>query len=361
MTTELSVKTEQRSTFGWVSKTNQRKIGNTVLLTGITLFILFVFLIPFGYGITTSLKSAEQVSNVGSPWWPASEQTFTYEGKEYEMYFVPTEDGIQEWALVTPRREEAFFVDPQNPEAGLIQWEGRWRTLERSWEFDAQWASYPEAWNTIDFLKLIRNTLFYAVLSTIGAVGSSALVAYGFVRFPIPRKGLLFIIVIATIILPPQVTLIPTYFIWNRIGLVGTWWPLIIPAFFANGYNIFLLRQFFMGIPRELDEAATIDGAGPMRIFTSIILPQSIPALTAVTLFHFFYSWNDFFLPLIYLAGNPDLFPISVGLTGFKQLYTAQTNLIQASALIAAAIPLVIFFFAQRVFMQGIVVTGVDK
>ena len=116
-----------------------------------------------------------------------------------------------------------------------------------------------------------------------------------------------------------------------------------------------------MSIPREHDEAATLDGANPFQIFIHIIIPQSVPALTAVSLFHFFWAWNDFFGPLIYLAGKPEKFPITVGLTAFNRLYSQSANLIQASALITAVIPLIVFFLAQRIFMQGIVVTGVDK
>jgi multiple sugar transport system permease protein len=338
-----------------------RRISMNFVLTGFALMVLALFLIPMGYGIATSLKTDNQISNTGAPWWPSSERTFNYEGEDYPVYLVPTLSGNQALALVTPRREESWFVDPANPEAGLINWQGSWRTLEPVWEGDPQWSNYPTAWNTIDFLKLMRNTFMYAVLSTIGAVASASIIAYGFARFPIPGKNILFLIVMATIILPPAVTLVPTYYFFNKIGWVGTWLPLIVPAFFGNGYNIFLLRQFFMGIPRELDEAATIDGAGPFRVFFSIILPQAIPALTAVTLFHFFFAWNDFFQPLVYLAGNPDKFPISIGLTAFKQLYSQQTNLIQASSLIAALFPLLVFFLAQRVFMQGIVITGVEK
>jgi multiple sugar transport system permease protein len=263
--------------------------------------------------------------------------------------------------LAVERREYAEFIDPEQPEAGLIRWEGRWRTLERNWEFDAEWSNFPEAWRTIEFLKLLGNTLGYAVLSTIGVVGAGSLAAYGFARFPLPRKKLLFMIVLATIILPGAVTLIPTYAVFNRLGWVGTWLPLIVPAYFSNGYNIFLLRQFFLSIPKELDEAATIDGAGPMRVFFHIIIPQAIPALTAAAMFHFFFAWNHFFEPLVYLAGNPDKFPISVGLTAFNNLFSQQTNLIQAASLISAVLPLLIFFFAQRIFLQGIVFTGVDK
>jgi multiple sugar transport system permease protein len=124
---------------------------------------------------------------------------------------------------------------------------------------------------------------------------------------------------------------------------------------------VFLIRQFIMSIPLDLDEAAMIDGASPLRIFFSIILPQAVPALTAVSLFHFFWAWNDYFNPLIYLVGYPEKFPITIGLTAFNNLYAGSTNLIQAASLISAVIPVIIFFFAQSVFMQGVVITGVEK
>jgi multiple sugar transport system permease protein len=357
----------------------------TILLTSLGAVVLAVYLMPLLYGVVTSLKTDNQITTLGAPWWPASARTFTYEGKSYDIFRVVECDGngnpipwgtdpenltvpdcflggrTHDWALITPRRENAEFLDPNDPEAGLIYWEGRWRTLERDWQFDAQWDNYSKAWNAINFPRLLTNTLLYAIITTFAVVGSSALVAYGFARYPIPRKNMLFIIVMATIILPGAVTLIPTYTIFNRLGWVGTWLPLIVPAFFANAYNIFLLRQFFLSIPREMEEAATIDGAGPLRTFFSVIVPQSVPALVAASLFHFFFAWNHFFEPLVYLAGNPERYPITVGLTAFNNLYSQQTNLIQAASLISAVLPLVVFLMAQRVFLQGIVFTGVDK
>lgn len=334
---------------------------NTVLMTLFAFLVLAIFLLPMGFGIVTSLKTDTQVSTAGAPWYPASPITFEYQGDVYEVFEVPVDGGTQEWALINRGRESSEFIDPANPDAGLISWEGRWRTLEQAWEWDPVWSNFRDAWNTINFPRLLGNTVFYAVVSTIGAVSSAALVAYGFARYQIPGKGTLFLVVMATIILPPAVTLVPTYAFFNQIGWVGTWWPLIVPQFFANGYNIFLLRQFFMGIPRALDEAAMIDGASHFRIFWSVILPQAKAALLAVTLFHFFFAWNDFFGPLIYLAGNPDLYPITVGLNGFNGLYEGKDNLIQAASLTAAVIPLVVFFFAQKAFIQGVVITGVDK
>lgn len=347
------------------SRVMSRKIRElliTLALTGLALFVLFLFMVPMAYGIMTALKTDSQFSKTGAPWWPATEGKYTYEGKEYDIYKVPMPDGeVRDLALVVKGREKSSFVDPENPEAGLIEWEGVWRQLERAWEPDPQWGNFTKAWNTINFPRLLGNTLMYAGITTFGAVLSAALVAYGFARFRIPGKNILFMLMLSTVILPGAVTLIPTYFVFLRLGWVGTWLPLIVPAFFSWGTNVFLLRQFFLGIPRELDEAAMLDGAGPFRIFFSIILPQSVPALTAVGLFHFFWAWNDFFGPLIYLAGNPDKFPITVGLTAFNNLYSQATNLIQAASLLSAVLPVIVFFLAQRVFMQGVVITGVEK
>jgi multiple sugar transport system permease protein len=139
------------------------------------------------------------------------------------------------------------------------------------------------------------------------------------------------------------------------------WLPLIVPHFFANAYNVFLLRQYFRGIPKDLDEAAMIDGASPIQILLKVILPQSWPVILAVSMFHFFWSWNDFFTPLVYLQGNEAMYTIPIGLTQFNNIYGVQPGLAMSAAMMAIALPVVIFFLAQRVFMQGIVITGVEK
>lgn len=283
----------------WDVTLQQRKILLRGTITLVTLLLLAIYLMPLGYGAVTSLKSKQQVADPTAPILPAEAARYEYEGREYDVYQVPTEDGIQQWALVNKGRESSEFVDPANPEAGLVEWQGRWRTLEPARSLDFQWNNYPRAWETIDFLRLMLNTLMYALTTMVGAVVSSAFVAYGFARFRFPGKGLLFMVLMGTIILPPAVTLVPTYAFFTYIGWTGTWLPLIVPQFFANAYNVFLLRQYFLTIPNEMEEAAAIDGAGPLRTFISVILPQAVPALTAVSLFHFFFAWNDFFGPLI--------------------------------------------------------------
>ncbi len=340
-----------------------RKFAIRAMFTMVALIFAIVYLMPFGNMALISIKSANQISgNTDNNILPLSPATFDYEGKSYEIYEVPGEDGvIHQWALVNKGRQSSEFIDPANPEAGLITWNGAWRTLNVVYEFDPHFENFEEAWRLINFPRLFFNTLTIAVVGMVGTLLSSICVAYAFARFPIPGKNVLFIILIGTIILPSQVTLIPTYAFFASIGWTGTWLPLTVPHFFANAYNVFLLRQFFMTLPRELDEAAMIDGAGPFRVLLSVIIPQSWPAIISVGLFHFIFAWNDYFGPLIYLLGKPELVPISVGVQVFNFQYGPRPELIQATSLMAMVLPLLIFIFAQKIFMRGVVITGVDK
>jgi multiple sugar transport system permease protein len=340
-----------------------RRFGVKAMVTLIALIAAIAFLMPFGNMVLLSLKTQEQITaSATGPIWPLEPQTFTYDGEEAPLYKVPTEDGVvHQWALVQKGRRSSQFIDPANPEGGLIEWIGNWRALEPVTTLNPHWENYPTAWNLINFPLLFGNTLAIAVTGMIGTLLSSICVAYAFARFPIPGKNILFIILIGTIILPRQVTLIPTYAFFAKIGWTGTWLPLIVPHFFANAYNVFLLRQFFLTLPRELDEAAMIDGASPFQVLTKVIIPQSWAAIIAVGLFHFIFAWNDFFEPLIYLLGKPELQPISIGVQIFNFQYGPRPQLVQATSLMALVLPLVIFFFAQKIFMRGVVFTGVEK
>lgn len=292
-------------------------------------------------------------------------------GTDYPLYEVPDpEGGMQRWALV---REgvgdvESYFIDPDNLDAGILAWseqpfaDEQRPTANPVRQFDAQWDNFEEAWDGVNFPRHLYNTFMIAVLGVIGTVISCILVAYAFTRFPLPFKNVMFLVLMSTIILPKQVTLVPTYFVFSQVlGWTGTWLPLIVPHFFANAYNVLLLRQYFRTLPMELDEAAMIDGAGPFRILISIIIPQSWPAIVAVSLFHFVFAWNDYFEPLIYTLSNPKIAPISVAIQRFNFVYDQQPHLIQATALMGLIPPVILFFLAQRVFMRGVVVTGVDK
>ena len=330
-------------------------------VTLLAVLLLTAFLLPLASMVTLALQDAGQRTIPGAPWYPASPARGTYQGAQYEIYSVPVDGTVRELMLVKKGREQSTFVDPSDAAQTPIVWQGSWRTLSQSWAFDPKLTNFSKVWSQLDFPRLLGNTAAVAVLSTLGAVLSSVLVAYGFARFRFPGKNILFVILIATIILPFQVTLIPTYAVFTKLGWNGTWLPLIVPHFFANAFNVFLLRQYFLSIPRELDEAAMIDGASPFRVLRSVVVPLSIPAIVAVSLFHFFFSWNDFFLPLLYLSGRPDLQTLPVAIQQYNALYVTQPTLIQAAALMTMVVPVAVFFLAQRSFMRGVVVTGVEK
>ena len=210
----------------------------------------------------------------------------------------------------------------------------------------------------MNFDRLLLNTLLVTFIGMAGMLFSCSLVAYGFSRFRAPGLNVLFIILLSTIMLPSQVRLLPTYVFFNKLGWVDTLLPLIVPQFFANAYDVFLLRQFFMSIPLELDDAAKIDGASPFQTLMYVILPQSRPALVSVAIFHFLFAWNDFYEPLIYLH-SPENWTLAVGLQTFNALYAVNTNFIMAASVVLILPPIILYFLAQRIFTQGVVFTGI--
>jgi len=330
-------------------------------VTSLGLLMLAVFLLPLGYVLATAFKQDSQLTTPGAPLWPASPSTYNYQGADYPLYDIPTENGTRRLALVGPHREDSDVVDPIQPEQGVFNVKGRWRTWQAVYRFDPALENFTTAWRQVNFLRLFRNSLLLSSISTIGTLIACILVAYGFTRFQLPGKNILFVILISTIVLPPQATIVPLYILFSKLHWTGTWLPLLVPAFFANAYDVFLLRQYFMSIPRELDEAAMLDGANPLRILISIIIPQALPAITAVTIFHFFFVWNQYFEPLVYLLGKEKLYPISVGIGAFVTTFSNIPGRSAATAVLAMLLPAVMFFLAQRQFMQGIVVTGVEK
>jgi multiple sugar transport system permease protein len=332
---------------------------------GVTLFtasLAMIFLMPLLYMVLTAFKDSDQMTALHAPLYPATPQMYTAaDGQTYTLYEVPTASGVQQLALEKPTRDSSTFIDPKTGQE--IEWQGNWRSLSPVWLLTVKLDNFTNVVSVLNFPLLLRNTLFVSILGTIGAVTSAALVAFGFARFRIPGKNGLFLVLIMTIMLPFQVLLIPQYMGFMAIGWVGTLLPLIVPNFFANAYNVFLLRQYFLTLPRELDEAAQIDGASPLRVLWSVILPQAWPAIVAVSLFHFFFSWNDFFVPLVYLTGHSDLFTMTVGLQAFTATYAraGSGTLTQTAALLATLVPLAVFFVGQRAFMRGVVISGVEK
>ncbi len=221
-----------------------------------------------------------------------------------------------------------------------------------------RWQNYPEALTTIPFLRYLRNTLTILVPSVLGTVVTAALAAYGFSRLRWPGRDFTFNVLLTTLMLPYAVTLIPTFLLWARLDLVNTFYPLIIPHWFGGGiFYIFLLRQFFRTIPKELDEAALIDGANPLQILWNIIVPLSQPALIAVAIFATLASWNDFLGPLIYLNDSRN-FTLALGLAEFTGLYSSQWHLLMAASTVVIVPVVILFFFAQRYFIEGIALAG---
>jgi multiple sugar transport system permease protein len=341
-----------------------RERGDTTrsfLLTLIAVIALAAFLSPLLRSGVYSIKSTDQITQAGTPFYPADPATIEYQGEDLELFQVPLDGETRELALLQRGRTKSTFVDPANLGAPPIEWQGSWRTLPRVWVFAPHWEQFARVWELIDYPRLLLNTVAIALIGTFGTIVSCTLVAYGFARFRFPGRGLLFTLLIATIFLPAAVTIIPTYTIFVKLGWVGTWLPLLVPAFFANAYDVFLMRQYFLTIPTEMDEAAAIDGAGPLQTLWSVLLPQAWPVVIAVAIFHLVYTWNDFFAPLIYLSTKPELQTLAIGLQRFNGVHYRDPGLIQAGTLMTLVIPVVAFLLTQRFFTRGIVITGVDK
>lgn len=220
-----------------------------------------------------------------------------------------------------------------------------------------QWGNYPAALKTIPFVLYLHNTVLLCLLTMIGAVFSSAVVAYGFARLEFKGKNLFFMLMLATMALPGQVTMIPVFALFRWFGWYGTYLPLTVPSYCGNAFFIFLLTQFYRTLPEELSEAARMDGANEWTVFARIILPLSFPALATCALFQFLGTWNDFFGPLLYI-NDSSRYTLAYGLQQFLSNHGGQwAQLMAASTLFTLPI-IVLFFFTQRTFIQGIATTG---
>jgi multiple sugar transport system permease protein len=334
--------------------------GETLISKSLTTIILAagagIIMIPFLYLLSTSVKDRDQLRQSPPPLIPVAATTVEINDQAEPLFQVTVDGQTREMALIKNRPGgKGLFVDPTSPDQTyelVIAQQTPLRHLEIHWE------NYPEALRQMKFNKLLINTLLVTFLGMAGMLFSCSLVAYGFSRFRAPWLNVLFILLLSTIMLPSQVRLLPTYVLFNKLGWVDTLLPLIVPQFFANAYDVFLLRQFFMTIPLELDDAAKIDGASPLEILMYIILPQARPALIAVAIFHFLYAWNDFYEPLIYLH-SPQNWTLAVGLQTFNALYAVNTNYIMAASAVMILPPIILYFLAQRIFTQGVVFSGI--
>ena len=221
-----------------------------------------------------------------------------------------------------------------------------------------QWENYSEALTTLPFDRYMVNTAIITALTIVGHVLSCTLIAYAFARLRAPGRDVLFLVVLATMMLPYPVTMVPLYVLFKQLGWINTFLPLTVPAFFGSAFYIFLLRQFFLTIPPDFEDAAIIDGANTLQILWRVILPLSMPALATVAIFTFQAAWNDFLAPLIYLQ-KPELYTVTLGLQFFRSTYTTNWAYLMAASLVTSLPVIVVFFLAQRYFIEGITLSGV--
>ncbi|MFC3804050.1 carbohydrate ABC transporter permease [Cohnella sp. GCM10012308] len=229
----------------------------------------------------------------------------------------------------------------------------------RIWPEEPLWQNYADVFEIIPFARYLFNTLLILIPVMVGVVLTSSMCGYAFARLRFRFRNAWFALILSTMMLPSAVTLIPTFIMWSELRAVNTFWPLILPAWFGGGaFNIFLMRQFFMNIPRDLDESAVIDGASFLQIYIRIMLPLVKPALTVVAFFTFMNVWNDFFGPLIFL-NEDSKFTLALGLLQLKGMYATDWNLLMAGSAIMVLPAIAMFFIGQKYFIEGISLTGI--
>jgi len=260
----------------------------------------------------------------------------------YSMPFI--------WMVLTSLKTDTQIFPTEGGSISLMSWENFWPN-----PFDFE--NYPDTLESVPFLLYTKNSMLVSFFSVVGAVASSAVVAYGFARMQFKWKEPLFLLVLATMALPTQVTMIPQFILFKWLGWHGTFLPLIVPFFFGVPFFIFLMRQFFRTFPEEIFEAARIDGASEWKIFITIVLPLSKPVLATCALFQLMHSWNDFLGPLLYL-NNPEDYTLAYGLQQFVSAYGGEWAQLMAASTMFTLPVVLLFFVIQKTFIQGIATTG---
>lgn len=400
----------------WKSKKRQNLIVNSILYV-IAWVGAIIFVIPLLWMIVTSLKTPDEIFTFPPKWIPVSTIALNYDvniksQKDGVVSLSKREDGmriitigkfhhvIPESAKIIVKKKtkikkgEVIATMPKKGIVKIITRDNKPKILQvvdkrgglikqyqlpeniklfvkdgdvvapgmKLARVNPQWQNYIKAWapEALDetFNRYLLNTIIITVLGIIGVLLSSTLVAYAFARFRFPGRDILFLIMISTMMIPVQVTMIPTFILFKYLGWIDTFAPLIVPTFFGGGaFNIFLMRQFFMTIPYELDDAAKIDGCNYFQIFSIILLPLVKPALATVAIFGFVYNWNDFLNPLIYLNSTSN-YTLALGLQTFTTMYGTDYNLMMAASTIVLLPILIIFFFGQRYFIEGVATSG---
>lgn len=327
---------------------NKKKLdGHAVLVYSLLFFGAFLLLIPFYWMLTNSLKTEAEASITPPTLLPLASY-IQVDGEPLEVSLGEEFDGDDTRRVTIkagddhPRTGESFIVAESD--------------IQR--KFTPRWGNYPAALKRMNFMDALANTTVITVLCVIGQILSSSLVGFGFARFRFRGKNFLFMLMLSTMMLPPQVSMIPLFIGFRYLGMIDTIWPLVIPMWLGSPFYVFMFRQFFTQVPEELVEAARIDGASNTMIYWRLMLPLSGPVIAIVAIYTFMFTWNDFLGPLIYL-NSPDQRTLTLALNAFNSNYgVSDVQLLMAASFVTMLPCIVLFFAAQRYFVQSTAASG---
>ena len=333
------------------------KWGHLLLHLGLIAGSL-IMLLPFWWMLITSLKVEKEVFTFPPSLLPFQDVYVTVEGHDrpLQLFNVTLEDGsVVEMAQVRRRGQEAEMIVPEHPEE-IIMVSLDQREAQRELTFE--WGNYVEAWTSQPFDRYYLNSAFVAIAETVIQLLISSLAAFAFARLRFAGRNILFTLYLATLMIPFPVLLIPNFIMVTKyLGWYDTYWALILPPAFS-AFSTFLLRQHYMNLPMELDDAARIDGASSLQIWWNIALPMSTTTLAALAIFIFLGSWNNFLWPLV-VTNSPEMRTVPIGLNAFQGQFSVRWNLLMAAAVVAMTPVLVVYAFAQKWFIKGIALTGI--
>ncbi len=331
----------------------KRRGGLPKVITYIALVVLgTAFTLPFFWLLSTSLKPDSRIQKWPPDIIPMLPVMTKIDGKEREVRLMP--DGAKVALMERLEGGKAEVRPLEGGNAQIVDGDQLQSVVKPGF----QWSNYTRGLVFIPFFQQLRNTLIVSIFTVIGTILSCSLVAYGLSKIDWKGRNVLFVVMLSTMMLPAQVTMIPVFAIFVKLGWVDTFLPLIVPSFLGTPFFIFLLRQFFLGIPKELSEAAKLDGCGEFGIYRRVIMPLSKPALATVGLFTFMAAWNDFMGPLIYLL-DESKYTLSLGLAMFTGQYGNEYGMLMAVSAVVTIPIIVLFFFTQRTFIQGMTMSGI--
>jgi multiple sugar transport system permease protein len=348
--------------WGWLLRHSVQKRLGTAAASALLLIGSAVFVLPFLWMVSGSFKDLETIFEYPPSLLPMETLAVDRGGKRLKLVaYEPARHVPPRQALLLDQRPGQYLVAPLRDgeplEHPATEWvASRQVTLLRRVHFRTE--NYAAAWTAKPFTRFAFNTLFITLCCILGQVLSASLVAFAFARLEWPGRNLLFFGMLATMMLPGEVTMIPNYLIFRHLGWIDTFLPLTVPSFLGGGaFYIFLFRQFFLTLPRELDEAARVDGCSSLRIYGSVLMPLCKPIIATIAVFSFVAHWNDFLTPLIYLNSS-EKFTLALGLQFFRGTYETDMHLLMAASTLVLLPVILVFFFAQKQFVKSIVLTG---